>query len=118
MPMPPASLTPVVLLAAIVAGCHEKSNPVAPNPAVSQAAIASLTIGGVEAVLTGTSANYLATATMSDSTLRVVTPAWTSSNTDVAAVDTAGRVDGRAHGQPTLIATIDGTSGAKTVQVI
>jgi hypothetical protein len=117
--MRPASLTPVVLLAVFVTGCHGKSNPGAPSPpAMASRTIASLVIGGVEAVLTGSSTNYTATAIILDGTTRFVTPTWSSSNTDVASVDTAGRLDGRVHGLTTLTATLDGISATKAVQVV
>ena len=115
--MRPARLTPVVLLAVFVAGCHGKSNPAAPSAPASPT-IASLIIGGVDVVLTGSSSNYTAMVTMADGTTRVVTPTWSSSNTDVAGVDTAGRLDGRAHGGTTLTATLDKISATKAVQVV
>jgi len=104
----------IVAISVLAAACDGKS-PAAPSrPAVSNL----LSISGADAVLTGSSSNYTATATLSDGTTRSVTPTWSSSNGDVASVDNAGRLDGRAHGLTTLTATHDGTSAAKSVQVV
>ena len=117
--MRPASLTPVVLLAVFVAGCHQESNPVTPSPpGMASPTIANLVIAGVDAVLTGSASHYSVTATMSDGTTRSVTATWSSSNTEVASVDSAGRLDGRTHGQTTLTATVDAISATKAVQVV
>ena len=77
-----------------------------------------LIISGIDAVLTGVSTTYTVTATLSDGTTRAVSPTWTSSNTDVASVDSSGRLEGRAHGTTTLTATHDGISATKSVQVV
>jgi hypothetical protein len=111
------SLTRAVLFAAIAVGCHGKANPAGPSPPASPT-IASLVISGADAVLTGSSSNYTATATLSDGATRSVTPTWSSSNSDAASVDNAGRLDGRVHGTTTLTATHDGISAAKRVQVV
>jgi hypothetical protein len=50
--------------------------------------------------------------------MRTVTPSWSSSAVNVATVDNAGRLDGRAHGSTTLTAAHDGRSASKTVQVV
>jgi hypothetical protein len=112
------SLTCVVLFAAIAVGCHGETNPAGPSPATTSPAIASLVISGADAVLTGSSSNYTATATLSDGATRSVTPTWSSSNRDAANVDNAGRLDGRVHGTTMLTATHDGISATKSVQVV
>jgi hypothetical protein len=103
----------VMIVAALVPGCGDKSNPLAPNPPV-----ASLIITGADYVLTGSTTTYTATATLSDGTTRAVTPVWSCSAAAVASVDTAGRLDGRTHGSTTLTAAHDGRSASKTVQVV
>ena len=104
----------IVAVSVLAAACNGKS-PAAPS---GPAAASNLLISGDGAVLTGSSSNYTATATLSDGTTRSVTPTWSSSNGDVANVDNAGRLDGRAHGLTTLTATHDGISATKSVQVV
>jgi len=106
----------LVLSVIVLPGCNG-TNPAGPSqPAAS--AITGLAINGAEAVLTGASASYTATATFPDGTLRAVTPAWISANPAVASVDGDGRLDGRSHGSTTLTATYQGRSVSKTVQVV
>jgi len=108
--MLPSRLMFVLGLLALVTGCDRKP-PTGPSTT-------SLAIAGADAVLTGLSAGYSATATASDGSTRTVTPTWTSGNPGVASVDGAGRLDGRAHGSTTLTATFEGRSVSKTVQVV
>ena len=61
---------------------------------------------------------YSVTATLSDGTTGTVRPAWTSSNAEVASVDSGGRVEGRGHGSTNLTASYQGRSVSKTVQVV
>ena len=75
-------------------------------------------IAGPDAVLTGLSASYSVTATLSDGITGTVRPAWTSSNAEVASVDSGGRVEGRGHGSTNLTASYQGRSVSKTVQVV
>ena len=106
-------LASVLMIAALATACGDEPNPVGPNPAV-----ASLVINGDDHVLTGSTAAYTATVTLSDGSTRTVTPLWSSSAVNVATVDNAGRLDGRAHGSTTLTAAHDGRSASKTVQVV
>src|SRR4030095_11169681 len=93
----------LVLSVIVLPGCNG-TNPAGPSqPAAS--AITGLAINGAEAVLTGASASYTATATFPDGTLRAVTPAWISANPAVGSVDGGGRLDGRSYGSTTLTAT-------------
>ena len=114
----PMRLLGVALVLSVIAlpGCNGK-NPAGPSqPAAS--AITGLAINGAEAVLTGVSASYTATATFPDGTSRAVTPAWISSNPAVGSVDVDGRLDGRTNGSTNLTATYQGRSVSKTVRVV
>jgi len=55
---------------------------------------------------------------LADGFTRTVTPSWFSSALNVATVDNAGRLDGRAHGPTTLTAAHDRRTTSKTVQVV
>jgi hypothetical protein len=107
----------VLMIAALATACGDKPNPVGPNPPPASP-VASLVISGADYVLTGSTTAYTVTATLSDGSMRTVTPSWSSSAVDVATIDTAGRLDGRAHGSTTLTAAHDGRSASKTVQVV
>jgi hypothetical protein len=106
---------PVATLLALSLGCGDK-NPIAPDRPVP--ARNGLTITGPGALLTGFSANYAVTATMTDGTTRTVVPTWTSSNQGVARVDGSGRLEGRSHGSTTLTASSGGRSASRIVQVV
>lgn len=110
-------LAPVLMIAALVTACGDKPNPVGPN-SLAAPTVASLVISGADYVLTASTTAYTATATLSDGSTRTVTPSWSSSAVNVATVDNAGRLDGRAHGSTTLTAAHDGRSASKTVQVV
>jgi hypothetical protein len=106
---------PVAILLALTLGCGDK-NPIAPSrPGPSST---GLTITGPDALLTGLSANYAVTATMTDGTTRTVVPTWTSSNPAVARVDGSGRLEGRSHGSTTLTVSSGGQSASRIVQVV
>jgi Bacterial Ig-like domain (group 2) len=107
----------VLMIAGFGTACGDKPNPVGPNPPAAPT-VANLVISGDDYVLTGSTTAYTATATLPDGSTRTVTPVWSSSAADVATVDNAGRLDGRAHGPTTLSAAHDGRSASKTVQVI
>lgn len=109
-------LVPVLMIATLVTACGDKPNPAGPSPPTP--AVASLVISGADYTLTDSTTTYTATATLSDGSMRTVTPSWSSSAVNVAAVDNAGRLDGRAHGSTTLTATYEGRSVSKTVQVV
>lgn len=101
------------VVVALAAACSDNTSPVAPGPIAT-----GLVINGLDAVLTGLSGNYTATATLSDGTARTVTPTWTSSNTEVATVDGGGGLGARVHGSTTLTASHEGRTAAKTVHVV
>jgi hypothetical protein len=107
---------PLVLSVIALPGCNG-TNPAGPSQPASSA-VTGLAINGAEAVLTGVSASYTATATLSDGTSRAVTPAWISSNPAVGSVHGDGHLDGRSHGSTTLTATYQSRSVSKTIQVV
>jgi hypothetical protein len=113
--MRPLRLTFVLALVILAMGCGDK-NPAGPSG--SATGVTGLVITGADALLTGISASYTVTATFADGTARTVTPAWTSSNPGVASVDSAGRLDGRAHGSTNLTASYEGRTVSKIVQVV
>jgi len=106
----------VAVLVTLAAGCSDK-NPGGPSPSAGQI-VTALVIGGADAVLTGLSASYTATASFSDGTTRSVTPTWVSSDPRVGTVDSTGRLDGRTHGPTNLSATYLGRDASKTVHVV
>jgi hypothetical protein len=110
-------LGPVLMIAALVTACGDKPNPVGPNSPPAPP-LASLVISGADYVLTGSTTAYTTTATLSDGSMRTVPPSWSSSAVNVATVDNAGSLAGRAHGSTTLTATYEGRSASKTVQVV
>ncbi len=110
-------LASVLPIAAFVTACGDKPNLVGPDSPAAPT-VASLVIGGADYVLTGSTTAYTATTTLSDGSTRTVTPSWSSSAVNVATVDNAGRLDGRAHGSTTLTAAHDGRSASKTIQVV
>ena len=113
--MHPVRLALAIVSVVLTTGCDGK-NPAGPSPPAAPP-VTDLVITGVDAVLTGVSTTYTATATLSGGT-RAVTPAWTSSNTNVASVDSDGHLSGRAHGSTDLTASYAGRTASKTVQVV
>jgi hypothetical protein len=107
----------LVVISVFATACTGKSNPAAPTGPTPPTAT-NLVISGADAVRTGLFTTYTVTSTLSDGTTRAVTPTWSSSNTGVASVDSAGRLEGRAHGSITLTASHEGRSASKAVQVI
>jgi hypothetical protein len=115
--MPVLKLVLVLLLGMFAIACDGTKNPAVPSLPRTPT-ITTLAISGDEAVPTGSSSNYTATATLSDGTARSVTPTWSSSNATVAHVDNAGHLDGRTHGVTTLTATHEGITATKGVRVV
>jgi Bacterial Ig-like domain (group 2) len=111
----------IPLVALIVTACGGDSSPSAPSPTTAAPAaptVSALRIEGPDALRTGVSVGYTATATLSNGTTQTVTPTWSSSSSSIAAVDSSGRVTGQSHGQATLTATHQGVSTAKAVSVV
>jgi hypothetical protein len=110
----------IPLVTLVVTACGGESSPTAPTstPAPATPTVSSLRIDGSDALRTGLTADYTATVTLSNGTTQTVTPAWSSSNSGVAAVDGNGRVTGQSHGQSTLTAAHQGVSATKAVSVI
>jgi Big-like domain-containing protein len=103
-----------VVLIAFPTGCNDKG-PAAPTQVPT---VTDLVISGLDDVLTSMSTNYSAVVTLSDGTKQPVTPTWTTSNSRVASVDAAGRLEGLAHGSTRLTASYAGREASKTVRVI
>jgi len=88
------------------------------SPTLVEPTATGLAIRGTDALLTGTASDYSATATLTDGTVRPVTPAWTSSNPAVAIINEAGRLEGKSHGSTTLTASSGGQTASRTIRVI
>jgi hypothetical protein len=81
--------------------------------------VTSLTIDGPGALLTNTSADYIATANLSNETTQTVTATGRSeSATNQASVSSTGRGTGQTHGSFTLAAAYQGVTASKTVNVV
>jgi hypothetical protein len=111
--MRPFRLATALGLLTVATGCGG-ANPAAPT----KPAVMGLAIIGAEAVLTGVPSSYTVTATLRDGTSRTVIATWSSSDPQVAAVDSAGQLEGRAHGVITLSASAEGQTVSKTVRVV
>ena len=98
-------------LAVLGAGCNTL---LAPTPAT----VTSIVVGGL-APTRGNTAQFTATATMSDGTTQVVTSlaTWGSSNTTIATVSTSGVVTGVADGTLSITATYQSTIGSITILI-
>ena len=118
----PTSLLVIALAALVVTACGGESSPSAPTPIGSSApatpTVSALRIDGPDTVRTGSTADYTATATLSNGTTQTVTPTWSSNSASTASVDNNGRVTGQSHGVVTLTATHQGASTTKTVSVM
>jgi hypothetical protein len=101
------------------AACGGSKSPTTPTtPTTTTPTLTGLSISGLDAIRSGFASSYTAAATMSDGTSQTVTATWSSSNTDIAQVDTTGRVDGRAHGSATLTATYQSRTATRTINVV
>jgi hypothetical protein len=108
----------VLFVASTACGGSSSSSPTAPTPAPQAApTVTSLTINGPDAILTSTSADYTATANLSNQTTQTVTATWTTGGA-TASVSSIGRVTGQAHGSLMLAASYQGLSASKTVNVV
>jgi len=88
------------------------------SPTLVEPTVTGLAIRGTDALLTGTASDFSATVTLTDGTVRAVTPAWTSSNHAVAMINEAGRLEGKSHGSTTLTASSAGQTASRTIRVI
>jgi uncharacterized protein YjdB len=69
------------------------------------------------AIEIGATQQFTATATYSDSSTKVVSATWKSTNTGVATVNATGLATGVAAGPTTVTATFNGVSGSATLNV-
>ena len=113
---------PFFLLPIVVAACGGDSSPSAPSPVAQSApatpTVTTLRIEGPDAVRTGFSSDYIASATLSNGTTQTVMPAWSSNDPAIAAVDGNGRVSGQTHGVVTLTAMHQGVSATKVIPIV
>jgi uncharacterized protein YjdB len=87
--------------------------------ATSPTTVSSVAVTGTAPTL-GAAAQYAAVATMGDGTTQVVTSSatWTSSNTGIATVSSAGLVTAIAEGAVTIQAAYDGVTGSSQITVV
>jgi hypothetical protein len=103
----------LAVVGALVIDCGS-ANPAGPTGH----GVSGLAITGPDTLLTGSATTYSVTATFADGRSQIITPAWSSSNPDVAAVDITGRLEARAHGAITLTASSDGQAASKTIRLV
>lgn len=110
-------LAAILLVSACGGGTPAGPAPAAPAPPI--VTVASIAIRG-EALAIGASAQFTATATLSNNTTQDVTTQaeWRSSNQAAAAVASGGMVRGMASGQSDISATYQGVSGSYRVDVV
>ena len=113
--MRPFQLVSALGLVTLTLGCGSKAPT---SPTLVTPTVTGLAMLGTDAVLTGVAADYSVTATLTDGTVRPVSPTWTSSNPAVATVNDAGRLEGRSHGSTILTASSGGQTVSKTIRVI
>jgi hypothetical protein len=96
----------------VIAACGKSDS--APSPTVSNLSLSPATdwvkIKGTE--------HFSVTALYSTGASESVSPAWTSNNTGVATVDSAGLVTGVAAGQATVVATYQSKTAMRDIRVI
>ena len=100
-----------------VSGCgHESGAPTSPS---SSTATASAVVVSGTAPFVGTTAQFVATATLSNSASQSVTTqaAWSSSNTTIATVSNNGTVTGVAAGDVDITATYQNVAGHAHVTI-
>src|SRR5262249_37366169 len=108
------SLTLIATLGVLAAACQRDSNSSAPSATVTSIAVT----GSAPAI--GATAQFTATATMSDGATQAVTSSatWSSSNAAIAAVSSAGVVSGIAAGDADIRATYQNFTGAKSITIV
>ncbi|HEX6533934.1 MAG TPA: Ig-like domain-containing protein, partial [Gemmatimonadaceae bacterium] len=106
--------------ATVTATCEGKSGAASVSVVVVQPTVASVSVTPAsDTVLAGSTTQLAATPKdASGSALSGRTIAWSSSDTAVATVSSAGLVRGVAPGRATITATIDGKSGSASVLVM
>jgi hypothetical protein len=107
------SVRGAVLLALIVAyACSD--HPSKPSPTASGLTITPT----LDVLLIPSSQTLTATATFSDGSTRVVTPAWTIDDQRVATVDANGRITAVSPGAATLVASFEGRTTTMPLRAV
>jgi hypothetical protein len=111
-----SSVAIVIVVSAMLTSCSESSN--SPTPANPTVTVASVVVTGT-APSVGSTAQFSATATLSNGTTQIVTAqaTWSSSSTAMATVTSAGVVAGLAAGDTDVTATYQGVSGRVHVTI-
>ncbi len=111
----------VVGLTALMSGCGGSTTSSQPRVPTSSSPPSPLAIIGVTgtAPAVGSSRSFAAAASYFDGSVYLVTAqaTWTSSDTAIATVSSAGLVTGLAVGSTTITATYKGVSGTKVITV-
>jgi hypothetical protein len=97
----------------VATGCD--NSPTQPRP---EGVPTQLTIVGNDAIRTGGTTTYVTIATLSTGSQAEVTSGWTSSDPRIASVQANGAVMGHTAGSVRLEASYQGTTAAKTVEVV
>ena len=107
----------IVVAAVVAVGCGGgDSTPTSPTPATPT--VTGLTVTGLDTIRTNFFANFTAQSTMSDGSTQTVTPAWSSTNPEVASVAANGDVSGISNGTATITATYQGRSASRPVRIV
>jgi hypothetical protein len=103
----PAAVCVLSVAVFVLSACQHPTQPTAPAVTVSSVAVTGVAPG------VGATAQFSATATLSDGTTQVVTTqaSWASSNTAVASTNSSGVVSGLAAGEVDITATYQNASG-------
>jgi uncharacterized protein YjdB len=107
------ALSLFAVLSAASFGCTES-----PAEATDVAEVATISVAGTAPAI-GATAQFTATATLSDGTTRNINSSatWGSSNTSIATVSSSGIVTGARAGSAVITATYQGVAGSMTITI-